>query len=236
MAGSFTVYRPDAAVRTYLQNAIDQGIIPIIDGWKPMLDSGNMLTDLWQRPALIDIEEARHVVECIQKVPGAACLRRALRDVWGNARSPFEVQAAMLLGLSRRRGGHGLGPFELNKRIRLSESARAIARQRECWADLYLEGTEGHPPICIECQGAAYHNDSQRCVMDDNRALALQSMGMVVIRLRYEQISDSWRLQHTANYIESLLGMARPEKSKQLEVKERKLRANVLVDWWTLGI
>lgn len=235
LMGLFAVYRARHGEREYLQKLVDTGSFPIIDGWKPMLDNNGNITDLWDRPPLITIDEAQRFCNQFRGMRGIGRLRQALDDVWGVARSPFEVQAAMLLGLPRRRGGYGFGSFELNKAIRLSDAARAIARQQTCCIDLYAEGAEGLPPIAIECQGAGYHGGSERNAMDDNRALALQSMGLTVVRLRYEQIADPWRLQQVASFLLGKHGRVWAPKTERLEQKERELRADVLTDWWRLG-
>lgn len=235
MMGSFAVYRPSEDMRRYLQGLVDAGRLPMVGGWKPMLNRSGKLTDLWSRPPLLMLEGAWAFVDQMQSVRGVGRLKRALQNVWGEARSPFEVQTALLLGLPRRNGGYGFGPFELNKRIRLSPSARSLASQNVCYADLYLEASEVRPALIIECQGADYHEGSERNALDDNRALALQSMGFVVVRLRYEQLCDPWRLQCVARYLGRELGIPWIPKSEGLEQKERVLRSGVLIDWWTLG-
>lgn len=235
LVGTFSVYRPPREIREELQRLVDASRLPIVDGWRPSLDTEGKLTDLWQRPPLLTIDELRDLALEMQNCTGVHKLNQALKDVHGIASSPLEVQSSMLLGMSRRKGGWGLGPFEHNKRIVLSRRARTIARQNVCTIDLYIEGNKNHGPIAIECQGGPFHDGNDRAAHDDNRALALQSMGITLIRLRGDQIYDAKRLEYVAAFLAKLLNKPRKTKSASLKRKELELRASVLIDWWTLG-
>ena len=232
--GTFAVYRPSDTVRDTLQRLAASDGIPVVDGWRPSFDAHGRLTDLWQRRPLIELSEFEPFLSRFRKVHGLERLRDAVSNVWGSASSPFEVQAAMLLGLPYRKGGWGLGPFELNKPIRLSPRARDIASKNMCYADLYIEGKKGHPPLVIECQGSSVHTNDT-AASDDNRAMALQSMGYSVLRLRYEQIRDDAHLRNTAACVASLVGRKLPPKSERLERKALELQASVLIDWNSLS-
>lgn len=232
--GTFTVYRPTEGVREALQSKIDSNTLSAIDGWVPALDADDNLTDLWKRPPLIQWNDFNRFVSSVEGVPGVGKLKAAARDVYGMASSPFEVRAAMLLGMPRRRGGQGFAPLELNYPIPLSAQARRICTERTCFADLYFEGDERRPPLIVECQGNAYHG-GERAAEDDNRAMALQSMGHTVLRLRSQQLKDEYRLDDTAKCIAGLLHADLKPKSKGLKRAERSLLADLSIDWWNLG-
>ena len=235
MAGGFAVYDPPRQIIDTLQRLVDEGRLPAIGGWRPALDTSGRLTTLWRRPPLVERAEISRFIDEMACAPGIKCMRDALRDVHGVASSPFEVDSSMLLGMPTRRGGWGLGPFEHNYPIRLTRKARLIAGQGMCYADLYLEGSEFAPPLVIECQGNRYHTGSARSAADDNRALALASMGIEVIRLRFEQLNSPERLREVAGHIARIRGIELSCKSTGLLKKELELRTQVLVDWWTIG-
>ena len=234
MTGTFAVFRPTAEIRLRLQRLIDDGALPIVGGWRPMLGTDGRLGDLWARPPLADLEELRRYAKEIGGMRGAKQLASAVRDVHGIAASPFEVQTAMLLGLPKSRGGYGLGPFEHNKRIALWGRARAFTHREVCFGDLYAEGAEGCQPVLIECQGNAYHGDFD-ARDDDNRAMALQSMGITVVRLRQDQIAEPARLRNTAGYIGELMGKTATKHTQRQHKKLACLQADVLSDWWRIG-
>ena len=234
LMGDFTIYEPTKEIRDALQKQIKSGELPKTDGWEPALGSESVLTSLWKRPPLVSWDELNRFIERMRGASGIGRLERAAKNVFGSAASPFEVKAAMLLGMARRRGGQGFGPLELNRRIILSAQAKRISHKRSCTADLYLGG-DGHSPLIIECQGKAFHSGSEKSEEDDNRTMALQSMGYTVLRLRSEQISDEEHLEDTAECIASLLGRQLKPKSERLKRVERTLLKELSVDWWNLG-
>lgn len=235
MMGSFTIFRPTPLIREMLQNLLDEGKLPVIQGWKPSLSDGR-LTDIWRRPPLFDRFQVERFLAEVKGAKGSRRLSLALRDAYENAASPLEVQGSMLLGMPRRRGGWSLGPFEHNKRIALTPQARVIAGKELCFGDLYIEANEIHPAILFECQGSAFHDSGAIAASDDSRAIALQSMGIVLIRLRYEQISDSRRLEYIASFVADIMKKPLAPKSAMLRHRETQLRALALVDWWGLGL
>lgn len=236
LVGTFAVYRPDQAVHDYLQQIIDRQLLPLDEGWRPCLTPDGKLTGLWQRDPLVTLDELRSFANHVCGMRGAKRFAAAAENVFGITSSPFEAQAAMLIGLSRRRGGKGVGPIKCAHTIRLEGDARRIHPRHDCVADLYIEGDEHHRPIVIECQGQDFHSTGSQARHDDNRALALQSMGYTVIALRSEQISDPIRFESVIRYIARELGRPIKPKTAKLEQAEKKLREDVFIDWWNLGL
>ncbi|WP_143757982.1 hypothetical protein [Collinsella sp. An2] len=234
-AGTFTVYRPAEVVHNHLQQLIDLGMLPVIDGWKPSLTPDNKLTDLWQRPPLITLNELRSFAAHIDGVRGSKKFRQAAKHVTGIASSPFEVQATMLLGLPRRWGGMGIEPIRNNYPIAFTGKARNIASRDRCYADLYMESATSDRTVVVECQGDPFHTGESKSHEDDNRRLALQSMGYTVVPLRYEQISDPLRFEGVASYISRELGLDAKPKTSAFKRASQELRHDLFIDWWTLG-
>ena len=236
LVGTFAVYRPNQTVHDYLQQLIDRQLLPLDEGWRPCLTPDGKLTGLWQRNPLVTLDELRSFARSIYGMRGAKRIATAVENVFGITSSPFEAQAAMLIGLSRRRGGRGIRPIECARTIRLEGDARRIHPHHDCVADLYIEGDGAHRSIVIECQGQDFHSTGPQARHDDNRALALQSMGYTVIALRSEQISDPVRFESVIRYISRELGRPIKPQTAKLEQAEKNLRRDLFVDWWGLGL
>ncbi len=162
-------------------------------------------------------------------------LARATEMVTGITASPLEVQASLLLGLSRSMGGEGLGPFVNNQRILLSEQARKLAGQSTCFADVFFEANDRHGDIDVELQGHMIHDGGIAGGLDANRSLGLQAMGIEVVHLTSEQLSNAERFRETASYLAKMLGITRKPKSPKMLERELELRRNLFIDWETLG-
>ena len=65
--------------------------------------------------------------------------------------------------------------------------------------------------------------------------LALQSMGITVVRLRQDQIAEPARLRNTADYIGELMGKTIAKHTQRQHKKLACLQADVLSDWWRIG-
>ncbi len=92
-------------------------------GWENVKDASGNPTDLWKRPPLIELSELTEFANKIQGLRGAKSFTRAAKCITGVVASPLEVQASMLFGLSRLRGGEGLH-LTNNVEIRMTRSAR----------------------------------------------------------------------------------------------------------------
>lgn len=236
LCGAFAVYRPTPEIRTVLQQLIDCDMLPIIDTWRPSTTASRQLTDLWRRDPLVTLDELAAFADAMTGAHGIKRFRQAMRMVHGIAASPFEAQTALLLALPRRNGGEGIGPIALNQRIVLSNEAQRIAGQTACYGDIVLPANEAHPDIVLECQSEAHHHTEHQARSDDNRQLALQSMGYTVLPLRYEQVVDPTRFESVAVSLAKLLGMPRPPKTRAQERAASELRRDIFIDWWRLGM
>ncbi len=144
------------------------------------------------------------------------------------AASPFEAQAGVILGFSRRLGGEGHAGFAHNRRIVLSREARALAQRASCYCDLYWD--EGW---ILECQSKLARN-REGYLSDADRAAALELMGVTVLPATYAQLTTEERVEALSKLVAEKRGIAwRPKTEREREVG-RRLRGEVLRSWDTL--
>lgn len=234
LCGSFSVFSPNARSEHILSSAYRQGMIPLGAGWTRVKDTKGRDTDLWKRDPLITMEDLDAFSKRTAGMRGSQKLRWAAEHMTGVCASPFEAQASILLGLSRRLGGTGLS-FENNARIKLDKEARAIYNRSCCYADIYFEGTERHPPLDIECQGRSVHDGEEAALSDSDRLAALESMGIQVLPLTYRQFSDEDGFAAAEKLIAQKLNMRLRPKTPRERMAETALREEVLIDWNTLA-
>lgn len=234
LCGEFSVFRPFERAERFLQEAYRQGMIPLGAGWIRVKDTQGRKTNLWRRDPLVEKHELEQFARNIDGFDGAKKFRWALERMTGTCASPFEVQASMLLGLGRRVGGEGL-PIKNNHRLALTKLARNLYRHECCYADIYIEGTEAHPAIDIECQGSSVHGSEAASILDSDRAAALESLGVQVLPLTYRQFVN----EESYEAVRTLIGkkLNRPLKAKTSIQKnaEQKLRAELFINWETLA-
>lgn len=135
LCGTFAVYTPTKEMQRELDRLRNQRLAwP--GGWRQVYDHAGKPTSLWHRDPLVTLHELRGFCEESKGMHGHRQLCQAARAVTGVAASPLEVQASMLLNLTRRRGGEGLGPIVNNHPITLNRDARILAGQSTCYADI----------------------------------------------------------------------------------------------------
>ena len=135
LCGTFAVYTPTKEMQRELDRLRNQRLAwP--GGWRQVYDHAGKPTSLWHRDPLATLHELRGFCEESKGMHGHRQFCQAARAVTGVAASPLEVQASMLLNLTRRRGGEGLGPIVNNHPITLNRDARILAGQSTCYADI----------------------------------------------------------------------------------------------------
>ena len=207
-------------------------------GWSQAVDDGGTPTSLWRRSPVLTPDRLEAFLDQAKGCHGHSILHKAAQLAVANAASPFEAQAAMLLGQPRRRGGEGLGTPLCNKRVNLNPGARAIARQATCYCDLYFRGTDGCRDVDVECHSHAWHDGSERKrILDANRSSALACMGVDVVLLTHEVMRDERAFEAFVELLRERLGLDQPKRTAGLEEARRKLREAVLgfVRWESLG-
>lgn len=234
LCGTFAVFHPNERTEYLLDSAYRQGFIPLGAGWARVKDARNNETDLWRREPLVTIDELASFAHAATGMHGAKNLHWVARHLTGICASPFEVQASILLGMPRRLGGMGLA-ISNNERIVLDKQARTIYPRSCCYADIFIAGTEGHPPLDIECQGRLAHASEIALLSDADRLAALESMGIGVLPLTYRQFSDIESYRAAKRLIARKLNMKLRPKTKEQERVEERLHKEVFIDWETLA-
>ena len=152
-------------------------------------------------------------------------LRKVAANVIAGAASPFEGKAALMLGLPRSLGGMGFDGVKLNERVELSKDARALAGKSRCYCDLYWD--DG---LDVECQSALIHDNRQSFLSDSNRIAALSVMGVRVLPLTYDQLSNPRKFDAFATTVAKLREIKlRPKTDRQLRAANR-LREELFQD------
>ena len=101
-----------------------------------------------------------------------------------NSASPMESVLALALCLPRTRGGYGIKPPELNAHIQLGQQAASICGAKNLYCDLLWRDAR----LAFEYDSREFHSTPVRHRKDTARALALQSMGIRVQSVTYEQL------------------------------------------------
>lgn len=234
MCGEFSVFHPSDRAERILQEAYRQGMIPLGAGWDRVKETQGHKTNLWRRSPLVEKHELERFAQNISGFDGAQKFRWALERMTGICASPFEVQASMLLGLGRRVGGEGL-PIKNNNRITLTKLARNLYRHECCYADIFIEGTEDHPAIDIECQGSSVHRSEAASISDSDRAAALESLGIQVLPLTYRQFVGEESYEAVRALIGKKLGHPLKAKTSAQKNAEQKLRVELFINWEALA-
>lgn len=234
MCGGFAVFRPSEAIEEAMRKYWHGGS-ERLGFWKRVMSTKGVPTSLWMRPPLLDLDELKRFASEVTGHRGARPLAEAAELMTGPCDSPFEVQTSPLLGLPRRLGGMGFTDIENNKVIRLSSDARALCGKSTCRADIYLEARGTHRPVDIECQGAMVHDSGESAISDSRRTAALQSMGIDVVPVTFDQVSDPRGFDALTTLVAKRSGRKLMPKTEGLQRRELDLRRNVLIDWDTLG-
>lgn len=235
LCGSFSVYQPPESLELALAHAVAKGDLSPTMGWRRVHDVKGCPTSLWCRPPLITQDDLDSFIANNPGLHGMKRLRAAASEVRGIAASPFEVQTALLLGRSRRKGGAGFTDLRVNKEIRLTKTARSLARRGRCVADIYIEGLPGFASVDIECQGRMIHDTRESAASDDNRALGLESMGIDVKRITYESIAQPDAFEALCALVARTAGRKHLPKTPAMRRAEANLRHDLFIDWRTLG-
>lgn len=231
LCGSFAVFSPPAHIKAFLQRILDRDKpIPTVGGWRPFVDSGKQLGTLWSRPALTTPQRLASFAEACDLKRGASRLAQAASLVKAGAASPFEVQAAVLLGFSRRMGGYGLDGFEANGKVALNVGGRALAQRSCCYCDLFWE----EAAVDVECQSILVHQNAGSFLSDSERTAALKGMGIDVLPITFDQLKDPVRLNSFAKVLSGMLGVPFRARTQAMEKAASRLRREVLVDWETV--
>lgn len=193
LCGTYSAFSPNVRTEAMLSEALANGLLAPYDGWRRVIGAKGKPLNLWKRDPILNTDELTRLTKQLEGFHGIKRLRWAASHMTGTCASPFEAKVSILLGLPKASGGLGLA-FTNNHRIALSGQAQELYQKSCCYADLFFEGTETHPPIAVECQGASVHGGEAASLSDAARTAALQLMGVEVIPITHEQIEqqNSW--------------------------------------------
>lgn len=229
--GTFSFFTPNYDLEQSIFQAVNRHTLEKLDSWQRIINAKGMPTALWRRPPLLELDDIQELIDSEKGMRGRNRLAQALRYVTGKTASPFEAKASMLIGSSWQLGGLGLGQFDNNKRIKLNDSAQQICGQKNAYGDLVWEETPTHPMVIVECQGEMVHDAPGRARADDDRALALESMGARVIRISHSQIACSDRFDLLAKRLVCTLGAATPPSTPETARRQEHMRGILFGSW-----
>ena len=236
MCGLFAVCALPAALEVELSRAIDSGTISTTLGWVRCPSEGGAASNLWRRDALVLDGDLDRFCSDVCGMRYGNRFMAVSQLVPLGAASPFEVEAYLLLGLPRALGGEGFCGIELNVKVVLSTSARAIVGKTRVYIDLLLSSLDGRRQVAIECQGKASHGRAGDGLRDADRMTALQAMGYDVLLLTHGQISDEDRFRAIVKAVCRMLDVEYRDKSSDEQRVEALLRSELFVDWTKLGV
>lgn len=236
MCGLFAVCALPAALEVELSRAIDSGTISTTLGWVRCPSEGGAASNLWRRDALVLDGDLDRFCSDVCGMRYGNRFMAVSHLVPLGAASPFEVEAYLLLGLPRALGGEGFCGIELNVKVMLSTSARAIVGKTRVYIDLLLSSPDGRRQVAIECQGKASHGRAGDGLRDADRMTALQAMDYDVLLLTHGQISDEDRFRAIVKAVCRMLDVEYRDKSLDEQRAEALLRSELFVDWTKLGV
>ena len=233
MCGTFSVFKPTPQMEVALEEHEREIRLSGCETWRRMVDAGGRKTSLWERPPLIELHELGRAVRTFGGMRGAKAFAAAAKAVTGSTASPFEVQASMLLGMSRRRGGRGFS-IENNVELELDKGSKLISGGSRRYGDIVITSKDGGRQVVVECQGDAFHGSASASILDSDRVTGLQSMGYEVILVTHSQIRDPEKFEVLVRLIERKLGMAHRPMTERGAARERLMRDEIFCDWESL--
>ena len=164
----------------------------------------------------------RRIGAYLERCPGhdgLARAREALRFVCAEAASPPEVFMRLVLGLPARLGGFGLSGSVMNRRIKPSKRAKALAGRESLVPDLYLPDCK----LDIEFDSNAEHLTARQATLDATKRMALESDGLKVITVTTSQLASASAMRHVAQEAHARRGTRLRLRCKNFALKQKRL-------------
>lgn len=233
LCGAFSLFAPTEELCAALETARSAGA-RLFEEWRPVKKADGRPSGLWSRRPLVAIEELSSFANEVRTYRCGARFARCAKLVTGICASPFEVQATMFLSLPPKLGGQGFKGLENNKEIKLTSDARLLSgRVRCCYGDLFFENTTSGRPLDIECQSGLVHDRYESFISDSDRMAALQTMGIEVLPLTYDQLFNPEKYHAVCAHIAHLLGTKPPVLDARMHQMETNLRYHLFTSWNT---
>lgn len=138
-----------------------------------------------ERPALTDRKQLAKQFSAARGMAGIALAQRALGMTREGCRSPLETAFALTIVLPKSEGGLGIRGFDTDYLIRVPANAAALTRRTHFYFDGYLESSRTD----LEYNGFT-HDSNESLSIDEERRLALASMGIAVITVNRHSFFD----------------------------------------------
>lgn len=148
-------------------------------------------------------------------VRGAANALEALKVAAPGSASPRESDIAVIMGLTRKRGGFDLGGFEMNAEIKLKGKAAEIFGRPKIRPDFSWPGTR----TVLEYNSDERHANKLALGRDSRRVEALKAAGYSVHVLTNDQVRDYDHLVLVMGEIAKELGRRRKPLSVASELR-----------------
>lgn len=154
---------------------------------------------------------------------GLGALREALDESVERGASPAETACALLLSISRRRGGYGLPKPEMNLDVKADGGS--------CVCDLVWPGER----VALEYQ-SGIHERVARQSADRAKLNALQAAGFTVLQAGKEDLKQLRRADELATILCQVLGVTPLRPSESFRRRQIDLRKVLLAGWWGEGV
>ena len=154
---------------------------------------------------------------------GLPGLRGALYLSVERGASPAETACALLLSISRRRGGYGLPKPEMNLDVKADGGS--------CVCDLVWPGER----VALEYQ-SGIHERVARQSADRAKLNALQAAGFTVLQAGKEDLKQLRRADELATILCRALGVTPLRPSESFRRRQIDLRKVLLAGWWGEGV
>lgn len=176
------------------------------------------------------LTSAKRIAQLLEKAasgsPGLRIAKRALQYVVDGSASPMETFDEMTMCLPCRYGGYGLPTAFMNQQVILTPRAARIANRNTCYLDMgYLEYN-----LDVEHHGKYDHFEEDEQSSDRARVNGLKDMGIEVIELTKEQVSDLYAYEIIIERIAKILNVRIRTSCKGATDARLKLR-KAIVDW-----
>lgn len=156
---------------------------------------------------------------------GVRRVRRLLRHIKNDARSPMETAMALAVTCRRSQGGLGYCRFELNQQIEIPETCTHLTRASFYEADMLVPAVR----LIVEYNGSD-HREKAQSASDAERAAALTAMGYRVVVLTGTQCANQLQFHRAMNNIATLLGIA-CDRSEEYQLRQNELRMFLIRNW-----
>ena len=133
---------------------------------------------------------------------GVHLLRKAAPFILNGSASPIETRLAMFFGMPMHTGGQGIGMPTMNHRIWIPESRRFEFKHDHYDCDIYWPKAK----TAIEYDSDGYHGRPEKKMLDMARRNDLESLGIHVITIVPDVLSDLTELEKIAGDIRKRLG------------------------------